>query len=130
MSELSVPEQTLVVVATGAEAKTFRVVDGSLKHETDWMPENLDDDGPAGKRPPDTASSENDEATFAKQIAQKLYTLAHRGEFEKLVIIADPQTLGQIRPLLHLEVTNKTVLELAKTLINSSVDDIERSLRA
>jgi len=130
MTTLNFPNQTLVVVATGAEAKTFRVVDGSLRQDEDWKPENLDDEGPSGKRPPDVTPAGNDEATFSKQIAEKLYALAHQGAFKHLVIAADPQTLGEIRPLLHLEVTDKVVFELAKTLINSSLSDIERSLRA
>ena len=129
MGELNFVNQTLVVVATGEQAKTFRVIDGSLRHEANWTPENLDDEGPSGKRPHDSLPKSNDEATFSKQIAQRLYALAHGGGFEKLVIVADPQTLGEIRPLLHHEVTDKLVSELAKTLINSPVADIERSLK-
>ena len=130
MTSLKFPDQTLVVVATGAEAKTFRVVDGSLRHDADWKPENLDNEGPSGKRKHDMTPTDNDEATFSKQIAEKLYALAYQGAVDHFVIVADPQTLGEIRPLLHLEVTDKIVLELAKTLINSPVADIERSLRA
>lgn len=129
MTALNFPNNTLVVIATGAEAKTFRVVDGALKHDTDWHPQNLDDEGPSGKRPPDVSPGGNDEATFSKQIAHKLYALAHKGAFDHLVLVADPQTLGEMRPQLHLEVTDKIVLELAKTLINSPIADIERSLR-
>jgi protein required for attachment to host cells len=130
MTALNFPNQTLVVVATGAEAKTFRVVDGSLRHDADWKPENLGDEGPSGKRRLDMTPTGKDEAVFSKQIAERLYALAHQGAFDHLVIVADPQTLGEVRPLLHLEVTDKVVLELAKTLINSPVADIERSLRA
>lgn len=128
MTTLSYPNQTLVLVATGAEAKTFRVTDGALRHESDWHPENLESEGPSGKRPRDMSAKENGEATFSKQIAEKLYAFAHRGDYDQLIIVADPQTLGEIRPLLHREVTDKIVLELAKTLIHASVADIERSL--
>lgn len=54
--------------------------------------------------------------------------LAHSGKYDKLILVADPGTLGQIRPSLHQEVSSKIVLELAKTLTNSSVADIERSI--
>jgi protein required for attachment to host cells len=54
--------------------------------------------------------------------------MAHKNEFDQLVLIADPGTLGEIRPQLHLEVTDKIVVEIDKTLINSSVDDIERTI--
>jgi protein required for attachment to host cells len=38
--------------------------------------------------------------------------------------------LGEIRPLLHKEVENVLKADLAKTLINSPVDDIEKALKA
>ena len=53
-------------------------------------------DGPAGKRPAESSIQETDEATFAKQLAKELYRRAHSGDFAALVLIADPQTLGQI----------------------------------
>jgi protein required for attachment to host cells len=51
-----------------------------------------------------------------------------KGAFDKLVLAADPDTLGEIRPLLHKEVLSKMLLSLDKTLTNSSVDHIERSI--
>lgn len=128
MADLDYPDNTLVVVTTGVEAMTFRIRNGSLDHQGDWSPKNLADDGPAGKTPAETSPSELNEATFAKQIANRLYTLAHGGKFEKLILVADPDTLGQIRPSLHQEVSDKIVLELAKTLTNSPTDEIERSI--
>ena len=53
-----------------------------------------------------------------------------RGKIGKIVLIADPDTLGELRPLLHKEVQDAIVSELAKTLTNHSVDHIERSLRS
>ena len=67
-------------------------------------------------------------ATFSKQIAERLYGYSHRGAFDRLILVADPDTLGEIRPLLHQEVSDKIVLEQAKTLTNSTVADIEKSL--
>lgn len=128
MPTLNFPEGTFVVIATGEEAKTFIIRSGSLQHESDWAPDNLDGEGPSGNRPPESSPRETNEATFSKQIAERLYTLAHKGAFDRLILVADPDTLGEIRPLLHQEVTEKLVLEQAKTLINSSVEDIERSL--
>lgn len=128
MADLAYPDNTFVVVTTGEEAKTFRIKGGSLNHQGDWSPKDLADDGPAGKSPAETSPSELNEATFAKQIAERLYKLAHSGKYDKLILVADPGTLGQIRPSLHQEVSSKIVLELAKTLTNSSVADIERSI--
>lgn len=128
MGTLNFPEDTFVVVATGREAKTFHVRSGSLEHAGDWLPGDLADDGPSGKSPPEQSPKESMEATFSKMIAERLYHHAQKGDFERLILVADPVTLGEIRPLLHLEVTDKIILELAKTLTNSPVEDIEKSL--
>ncbi|MGH8489635.1 MAG: host attachment protein [Gammaproteobacteria bacterium] len=74
-------------------------------------PTNLLDDGPAGKRLTESSNQETDEATFAKQLAKELYRRAHSGDFAALVLVADPQTLGQIRPTLHKEVQDRLVSE-------------------
>lgn len=129
MTQLRYPEGTFVVVASGEEAKTFHVKGGSLEHAANWSATNLADEGPSGKSPPDASFSDLNEATFSKQIAQRLYKSAHAGAFDRLILIADPGTLGEIRPLLHPEVAAKLVLEQAKTLINAPVEDIERSLQ-
>jgi len=128
MGNLNFPEETFVVIATGREAKTFYIRTGSLEHDGDWTPGDLADQGPAGKSPSEQSPRESMEATFSKIVAEKLYDLAHKGAYERLILVADPDSLGEIRPLLHQEVIDKIVLEQAKTLINSPVADIEKSL--
>ena len=100
-----IPHNALVVVADGTGARFFRNAGHerkvSLSAQGELKPANLLDDGPAGKRPPESSKQETDEATFAKQLAKELYRRAHSGDFDALVLIADPQTLGQIRPTLH-----------------------------
>lgn len=132
MSERNFPKNTFVVVATGAEAKLFenQSESGDLKLKSigSVTPSNLNDSGPAGVRPPESSQRETDEATFSKQLTEKLYKWAQAGKFHHIVLVADPNTLGEIRPLLHQEVTDKMVLELDKTLINSPIEDIEKIL--
>lgn len=126
--------KALVVVTTGTEARTFRNVgtdnDLRLEEERILKPANLADEGPAGKQPPESSPRETDEATFSKQLAEFLYSKAYRKDFDTLILIADPDTMGELRPQLHQEVTNRLVLELPKTLINASVAEIEKSLAA
>lgn len=132
MIEKIVPHNALVVVADGTGARFFRNTgkDGtiSLMAEGDLKPVHLLNDGPAGRRPPESTAQETDEATFAKQLSKELYRRAHSGDFTALVLIADPQTLGQIRPSLHKEVQDRLVDELGKTLTKASVADIQKAL--
>jgi len=127
-----IPHNAFVVVADGAGARFFRNSGDenrvSLSAEGEFRPTNLLDDGPAGKRPKESTNQETDEATFAKQLANELYRRAHHGDFAALVLIADPQTLGQIRPTLHKEVQNRLVSEVGKTLTKASIADIQKAL--
>ncbi|HEX5006103.1 MAG TPA: host attachment family protein [Hyphomonadaceae bacterium] len=65
---------------------------------------------------------------FAKEIAEALYTAAHRGRYSKLVIAAPPMTMGDIRKALHKEVSDKVVAEVSKDLTNLPKGEIERVL--
>jgi protein required for attachment to host cells len=127
-----IPHNALIVVADGAGARFFRnagqVFDVKLKADGELGPSDLNSDGPSGKRPPEETGKENDEATFAKQLAHDLYRRAHLGEFDALVLVADPQTLGQIRPQLHKEVQSRLVGEHAKTMTKASIADIQKLL--
>jgi protein required for attachment to host cells len=67
---------------------------------------------------------------FADEIADRLYTMAHRGDFREIVLIAPPLVLGELRKKLHQEVSEKVVGEIPKTLTNHAVYDIEKILLA
>lgn len=134
MSHKPVPHKTLIVVGTGEGAKFYRnsAKSGELRlhHEHDLEPGDLADQGPAGKQPPDMSAKESMEATFSKILANHLYDLAQQHKFEDLILVLDPDTLGETRPSLHSSVTDKIRLELPKTLINSPTNDIEKSILA
>jgi protein required for attachment to host cells len=67
---------------------------------------------------------------FADEIAERLYKMAHRGDFKQIVLIAPPLVLGELRKKLHREVAEKIVGEIPKTLTNHPVYDIEKLLLA
>lgn len=52
------------------------------------------------------------------------------GKIKHLAIIADPDTLGEMRRHYHKELQAALVGEVNKTLTNSSTDDIQKSLMA
>ena len=78
--------------------------------------------------PADVPLREAEEASFARQLAQRLNQDALEGRYEHLVLAADPQTLGQIRPLLHEQVRGRLLAEVPKNYTNVPREDIERAL--
>lgn len=66
---------------------------------------------------------------FAADLADKLYDYAHKGRFERIVLVAAPQVLGDLRPELHQEVTGRIVGEIDKNLTNHPLDKIEKLLK-
>lgn len=127
-----IPAGAWVVVADGEGARVFRNVgDGSrlsLRQQDVLEGMNINDEGPSGVAPPEQTGQQIDEATFAKQLANRLNAGALANEYTHLVLVADPQTLGQMRPLLHKETLRRQVGELAKTLTNTPLEGIERAL--
>ena len=67
---------------------------------------------------------------FAKQIADVLYTAAHRGDYSQLVLAAPPMIMGDLRKAMHKEVSDKVVAEISKDLTNMPADAIEKALTA
>lgn len=126
------PAGTLVVVADGTKARLFRNVgdqnDISLRQEDLMDASSMDLQGPSGVAPPQQTPQQTNEATFAKHVARRLNDGALGGDYAHLVLVADPQTLGQMRPQLHKETLDRLVGEVAKTLTNSPLEDITRAL--
>lgn len=130
----SLPVDALVVVADGEGARIFRNRGerGAVSlHQYDLLElMNLNDDGPAGSMPGESTSRQLDEATFAKQLAKGLNDAALKQQYEHLVLVADPTTLGRVRPLLHKEATQRLLAEVGKDLTNVPLEGIERTLAA
>lgn len=62
---------------------------------------------------------------FAAELAEILYKKAHQGAFNRIVLVAPPHTLGELRQEIHKEVADKVVAEVPKTLTNHPIDQIE-----
>lgn len=70
------------------------------------------------------------EERFAGELADALYRHAHANLFEKLIIIAPPKVLGNIRKALHAEVIARVTAEIPKELTSHPVAEIERLVAA
>lgn len=128
-----IPHNALIVVADGAGATLFRNTGSdhelTLKEERKLTPKDLSEEGPSGSRPEDQTPRQTDEATFAKQLTHALYKMNHAKQFSQLVLIADPQTLGQMRSAMHKTVEASILFSLAKDLTNHSMSDIAKALQ-
>jgi len=125
-----IPENARIVVADGHGARYFRSTavgkKFSLQADSALKPEDLLDDGPAGSRPEEQTPRQTDEATFCKQLARALHRQLLRKEYDALVLIADPQSLGQIRDAMAPAVSQTLVLELNKELTGHSPAEIAK----
>ena len=128
-----IPDDAMVVVADGESARVFRNIGRrgvlTLREDETVTAKHLLNDGPSGHAPSEQTGKQTDEATFAKQLANHLNHGALTNGYADLVLVADPQTLGQMRPQLHKETVQRIHVELAKTLTNASMQDIEKALR-
>lgn len=66
---------------------------------------------------------------FADDLADMLYKRVHAGRIERLILVAAPMILGELRSKLHKEVSDIVVAEVDKTLTNHPLDEIERIVR-
>ena len=70
------------------------------------------------------------EDRFAADAAELLKERALRNDFESLVVVAPPKTLGELRKHYHKEVEKRLSAEIAKDLTNMPVEEIEKILQA
>ena len=71
-----------------------------------------------------------EEDRFAARAAEMLKERALRNEFDSLVVVAPPKTLGELRKHYHKEVEKRLTAEVPKDLTNMPVEEIERVLQA
>ncbi|MGV8958822.1 MAG: host attachment family protein [Stenotrophomonas sp.] len=131
-----IPTGAWVVVADGTHARLFHNVGKhgvvQLKQDDLMEPDLVTEQaqGPSGRSPPEASTEQTGEATFAKQLTHRLNAAALNQQFEHLFLVADPKTLGEIRPQLHAETSKRICGELTKTLTTMPIEDIERILHA
>lgn len=121
----------IVVVADGHGATIYRNTADQgveLTRSAEVGPKDLRADGPAGSAPIDSTPRDLDEATFAKQLTERLNRMAMQGEVDEVVIVVDPQTLGQMRQSYHTTLERVIVKEIPKTLTQASVEEIQQAV--
>lgn len=129
------PSNALVAVVDGEKLALFRNGGSATEIQLKAIESPQLQDrvvGSAGRNSSD-ANPDNDtqaEDGFAMSVAQALNNWALKNKFDKLVVIAAPKTMGELRKHWHKEVQGAIVGEITKTLTNASTDDIIRSIEA
>lgn len=143
---MNLPNNTLVLVADGRKMLFLRnhgdtaQIDLRVEaHREQDNPPNRDQasDAPGrsfasvGRRR--SAMEETDfhqiaEDRFAAEAADLLRERALGGDFETLVVVAPPRTLGELRRHYHKEVASRIVEEIHKDLTGLTLGEIETAL--
>jgi protein required for attachment to host cells len=74
--------------------------------------------------------SQVDEDGFAVGVANLLNRRVLAGDIDRLVIIAPPRTLGELRKHYHPKLSEALISEIGKELTGHSVHDIEKAISA
>jgi protein required for attachment to host cells len=128
------PADTLVAVADGEILHLFR--NTGTESEMSLVAAKDQDIEPVSGAGGSTSSSANpddssvEEAGFATGIVDMLNKRVLAGKFSKVVIIAAPKTLGEMRKHYHKKLEEALVGEIAKDLTGHSIADIEKSIHA
>lgn len=70
-----------------------------------------------------------EEERFAADAADFLKVRALKNDYESLIVVAPPKTLGELRKHYHKEVSNRLTGELDKDLTGHPIADIEKALK-
>jgi len=145
---MKVPNNSVVLVADGRKSLFFRnqgdeeflnlSVERKELHENPAHHEQASDSagmamnviGGHGGSMEEVDFHQLEEDRFAADTAERLKARALDNDFDSLIVVAPPRTLGELRKHYHKEVEKRLVGEVAKDLTNVPVDEIERILRA
>jgi protein required for attachment to host cells len=145
---MKLEHDTCVLVADGAKMMFFRNAGDAQYPKLEIDGKRVDDSppdrdqksdadgythrsaGPGGSTMGTTDFHTQEEERFAAETADLLKRRAMAHHFEKLIVVAPPQTLGELRKHYHDEVERRLVGEIGKDLTRHPVAEIERIIIA
>jgi protein required for attachment to host cells len=141
---MQIPPNSVILVADGRKSLFFRnqgdadfpnfgVVEKDV-HPNPSHHEQASDlagraSGMLGSSMEEVDFHQQEEDRFAADTAAMLKDRALRHEFDALVVVAPPHTLGELRKHYHPEVEKRLIAELPKDLVNTPVAEIEKILQ-
>ena len=145
---MQIPHDSFVLVADGRKSLFFRnqgdadfpnlqiedkeVQDNPAHHEqaSDTAGMSMKTKDGRGGSMEEVDFHQQEEDRFAADTAEMLKGRALSNDFEALVVVAPPRTLGELRKHYHKEVEKRLVAEVPKDLVNLPVPEIEKILQA
>ena len=146
---MQVPHNTFVVVADGKKMLLLRnegdaeypKLEVERKREQEGLSDEemktsepgrtFDASGGAGRSAYEEVDFHQlEEDRFAHETAEMLKRWALRNDFDSLIVVAPPRTLGELRKHYHKEVEKRLTGEIAKDLTGHPVAEIEKILQA
>jgi len=145
---MRIPHDSYVLVADGAKMLFFRnegdadnpnLTVIAAEQQADQYDRDIKTDQ-AGQKPGSpgagggSTAGETDfhvqaEQRFAAEAADRINRAALANEFERLIIVAPPKTLGELRKHYHKQVEGRITAEIPKDLTGHPVDRIEAVLQ-
>jgi protein required for attachment to host cells len=129
------PKGTTVAVADGEKLNLFRNAgdEAGLKlvavpHDAVEANQGTSTGRQASSANPDHGQAGEDQ--YSAGIVQYLNQQALGGKIEKLVIVAAPRALGEMRKHYHKALSSIILSEIAKDLTGHSVSDVEKAIAA
>ena len=145
---MQLPHNSVVLVADGRKMLFLRnhgdathpnlIVETAQEQEnpanrdqaTDAAGQSSSSQGAARSSVEPTDFHQIEEDRFAVQAADLLKKRALANDYESLIIVAPPRTLGDLRKHYHVEVSNRLKGEIDKDLTGHPIAEIEKALAA
>jgi protein required for attachment to host cells len=133
---MDLPKGAIIAVADGEKLNLFinDGENGTLKLTAFDSPKIEEINAGSGNRHSSSsanpADSQQDEDGFAVGIADILNKHALGGKTDKVVVVAAPRTLGELRKHYHKTLVALLAGEIAKDLTNHSTAEIEKAITA
>lgn len=130
---MQVPLNTTIAVVDGENFNLYRNTSQSgisLKELREHDSVDRASDSGRSSSAANPAAKQMEEDAFGKGVTEKLNTMVLEGRIEKLIIIAAPRSLGEMRRSYHSKLQDILVGEVDKVLTGASIEAIEQALSA
>lgn len=130
---MQVPLNTTIAVVDGENFNLYRNTSQSgisLKELREHDSVDRASDSGRSSSAANPAAKQMEEDAFGKGVTEKLNTMVLEGRIEKLIIIAAPRSLGEMRRSYHSKLQDILVGEVDKVLTGASIEAIEQALTA